>query len=109
MYNFSYQIPTINRVVISAQLFQDRLDSADVINVRSSVKRSVRWRPQASAIKPQKCDATITPIKLTELMKPCSAIDISRSHLAVGSTYDMDSFSKTVAIAATPDTTTIMY
>lgn len=94
---------------MSIQLTSDRLEIDDDRNVQSNVNRNVRWRPHVSVRKPQKCDATKTPTNPTELMNPCSATDISKSHLAAVITYDMLWFSMTTQIEEAPATARTKY
>lgn len=107
--DISYQNPTKKREIINTELLHDMLDNADATKVDTNVSRSVRRRPQVSVIKPHRCEATITPIKLTELMNPCSASEMLRSQRAAGSTYDMHWFSNTTAIPAELATANIIY
>ena len=67
----------------------EKLDS--IANKKAKRKLSVRtfFRPQASAIIPQKCNVSTMPIKLTEFSKPCSESVIFKSHFAAGAIKHM--------------------
>lgn len=85
------------------------LDNAEAIKVISNVHRSVRTRPQVSVMKPQKCDDKRTPIKITELIKPCSPGEMLRSHLDIGNANDMLEFSIPTESVASPAMASMMY
>ncbi len=85
----TYHIPTINRVKSSIMLETLKLDNTENMKPDNNENRSTFNRPHVSAIKPQKCDVRTTPMKPIALIKPCSVVDISMSHLAAGKTNAM--------------------
>lgn len=85
----TYHIPTTNRVKSNIKLDTEKLEMIENMNPDNNENRKTLSRPQVSAMKPQKCDVSTTPIKPTALINPCSAVVISISHFAAGKTNAM--------------------
>lgn len=95
-------MPTISRVMNSIVVDTEKLDNAANIKVKQKQICNTFFLPKVSAINPQKCKDTTTPMWFTELSKPCCVFVMSKSHLAAGRTMDIFNPSTNIRFRARP-------